>query len=98
MKEHVSFIEGCVKVTSDIDLPLEAFEITVKGVLEAVSYKEEVDFLTSEISLRETTESPSTSSNNTYALQEIRTIINGRGDTVTKVAKCKDILAQYKGK
>ena len=29
------------------------------------------------------------------AMQEIRAVINGRGDAVTKVLKCKDILAQH---
>ena len=29
------------------------------------------------------------------AMRAIRAVINGRGDSVTKVLKCKDILAQH---
>jgi len=29
------------------------------------------------------------------AMREMRAVINGRGDSVTKVLKCKDILARH---
>jgi hypothetical protein len=39
---------------------------------------------------------PSASTNSAMdAMREISAVINGRGDNVTKVLKCKDVLARH---
>jgi hypothetical protein len=40
-------------------------------------------------------QSASTDNSAIDSMQEMRAVINGKGDSVTKVLKCKDILARH---